>query len=83
MSDGIKILTQNKKAGFDYHILESFEAGIVLKGTELKPLRAAQVQLKDSFIDVLNDELYLIVPTSVSTIKVVTIIMRLNENESC
>ncbi len=62
MSDngGIKIITQNKKAGFDYSILESFEAGIVLRGTELKPLRSGQVQLKDSFVDFHNGEMYLV-----------------------
>lgn len=60
MPENIKILTQNKKAGYDYHILETFEAGIVLRGTEMKPLRNAKVQLKDSFVDVLGLELFLI-----------------------
>lgn len=58
--EGIKIITQNKKAGFDYSILESFEAGIVLKGTELKPLRNGQAQLKDSFVDFHNGEMFLV-----------------------
>ena len=47
---GIKIITENRKARFDYQILEDFEAGLVLKGSELKSLREGQCQLKDSYI---------------------------------
>jgi SsrA-binding protein len=43
-----EILT-NSKARRDYHILETFEAGIVLKGTEVKALRAGKAQIRDSF----------------------------------
>ncbi len=59
-SSGIKIVTENRKARHDYHILEKFEAGIVLVGTEVKPLKAGQVQLKDSYVEFLNDEMYLL-----------------------
>lgn len=59
-TSGIKIITENRKARHDYHILETFEAGIVLVGTEVKPLKAGQVQLKDSYVEFLNDEMYLL-----------------------
>ena len=52
------ILT-NSKARHDYHILETFEAGIVLKGTEVKALRAGKGQIRDAFAQVANGEVYL------------------------
>ncbi len=52
------ILT-NPKARRDYHILETFEAGIVLHGTEVKALRAGRGQLSDAFARVENSEVYL------------------------
>src|ERR1041385_2322819 len=52
------ILT-NPKARRDYHILETFEAGIVLRGTEVKALRACKGQISDAFARVENDEVYL------------------------
>src|SRR2546429_2194931 len=52
------ILT-NPKARRDYHILETFEAGIVLRGTEVKALRAGKGQIRDAFARVENDEVYL------------------------
>jgi SsrA-binding protein len=53
-----EILT-NPKARRDYHILETFEAGIVLHGTEVKALRAGKGQISDAFARVENDEVYL------------------------
>lgn len=52
------ILT-NPKARRDYHILETFEAGIVLHGTEVKALRAGKGQISDAFARVENDEVWL------------------------
>ncbi len=52
------ILT-NPKARHDYHILETFEAGIVLRGTEVKALRAGGGQIRDAFARVENNEVYL------------------------
>jgi SsrA-binding protein len=52
------ILT-NPKARRDYEILETFEAGIVLKGTEVKALRAGRGQIRDAFARVENDEVHL------------------------
>ncbi len=55
----IKIINDNKKARFDYHVVEIFEAGIVLTGSEVKSIRAGQVQLKDSYISFIGDEAFL------------------------
>ena len=55
---GIKIVAQNKKAYHDYFIIEKYEAGIELFGTEVKSLRAGQVNLKDSFCKIYEGELY-------------------------
>ena len=52
------ILT-NSKARHDYHILETFEAGIVLKGTEVKALRAGKGQIRDAFARIENGQAYL------------------------
>ncbi len=60
MESGIKILTENRKARHDYQIMEVFEAGIQLRGTEMKPIRKGGIQLKDSYVEFLNDEMYLI-----------------------
>ncbi|MGW8427113.1 SsrA-binding protein SmpB [Peribacillus simplex] len=54
-----KQLAQNKKAYHDFFIEQTFEAGIVLQGTEIKSIRAAKVNLKDSFAKIQNGELYL------------------------
>ena len=54
----VKIIAQNKKAYHDYFIIEKYEAGIELFGTEVKSLRAGQVNLKDSFCKVYEGELY-------------------------
>ena len=56
---GIKIITDNRKAKFDYVLLDKFEAGIVLKGSEVKSLRDAQVTLKDAYISFQGDEAFL------------------------
>ena len=56
---GIKIIAENRKARFDYQVLEDFEAGLVLKGSELKSLREGQCQLKDSYISFVGDEAFL------------------------
>ncbi len=52
-------ILKNPKARRDYHILETFEAGIVLHGTEVKALRAGKGQLSDAFARVENDEVFL------------------------
>ena len=55
----MKTIAQNKKAFHDYEILDKFEAGIALVGSEVKSIRAGRVSLKDSFVEVLNGEAFL------------------------
>ena len=53
-------IVTNSKARRDYHILETFEAGIVLHGTEVKALRAGKAQLTDGYVVIRNGELFVI-----------------------
>ncbi|TEB04351.1 SsrA-binding protein [Pelotomaculum schinkii] len=55
----VKNVTENRKARHEYHIMETFEAGIALFGTEVKSLRAGKANLQDSFARVENAELML------------------------
>lgn len=55
----MKIVAQNKKAYHDFFIVDTFEAGIELQGTEIKSVRKGSVNLKDSFIRIKNDEAYI------------------------
>lgn len=57
-NEGIKPVAQNKKAYHDYFILEKYEAGIELFGTEVKSIRAGKVNLKDSWCRVINGEMF-------------------------
>lgn len=57
--EGKKIIVLNKKARFDYHILETIEAGIVLTGAEIKSIRQGKVSIQESFIGPYADALYL------------------------
>lgn len=57
---GIKIVAKNRRASFDYHLLERYEAGLVLTGTEIKSVRANQVNLQRSYVQPRGDELWLI-----------------------
>ena len=54
-----KVITVNKKARYDYALLESYEAGIVLRGTEVKSLRNGRASLVDSFAGLEKGELFL------------------------
>jgi SsrA-binding protein len=56
---GILIIQENKKARFDYTIVETYEAGLMLMGSEVKSLRAKDVQLKDSYIVFQGSEAFL------------------------
>jgi len=57
--DDIKVIATNRKAYHDYFIEETIEAGIELKGTEVKSVRLGHVNLKDSFARVENGEVFL------------------------
>ena len=54
-----KIITKNRKARHDYHILETYETGIALAGTEVKSIRNGRINLSDSHARVRNGELWL------------------------
>ena len=56
---GIKIISKNRKAFHNYQIGDSYEAGIVLQGTEVKALRAAKINLQDGWVDIKNGEAFL------------------------
>ena len=55
--EGVKEIASNRKAFHDYFVLDRFEAGIELYGTEVKSIRAGQVNMKDCFCTVKNGEL--------------------------
>ena len=56
--ESLKTIAQNKKARFEYFVIESFEAGIELCGTEVKSIRQGRVNMKDSWCTVENGELF-------------------------
>ena len=56
---GVKQIAANRKAFHDYFVLERFEAGIELAGTEVKSLRAGTVNMKDSYCTVKNGEIFI------------------------
>ena len=60
MNDDIKIITTNRKAFRDYHILEKIEAGIELVGSEVKSLREGRANLKDSYGTLRGNEIFLV-----------------------
>ena len=55
----MKIVSNNKKAYHDYFILDTYEAGIELKGTEIKSVRLGNVNLKDAFVRIKDNEAYI------------------------
>jgi SsrA-binding protein len=55
-----KLLSDNRHAGHDYHLLERYEAGVALTGTEVKAAKSGKVQLKDSFAEVQGNEAWLL-----------------------
>lgn len=59
MSEGIKIITNNRKARHDYHIDDRLEAGIVITGSEVKSLRAGRVNMSEAFVRIQEGEAFL------------------------
>lgn len=57
---GEKVITENRRARHDYHLLERYEAGIVLTGTEVKSLRESRATLQQAYADVRGEEVWLI-----------------------
>ncbi len=60
MEARIKILGDNRQAGHNYHLLERFEAGIALTGTEVKAAKSGRIQLKDAFCEVQGNEAWML-----------------------
>ncbi|MDP1548274.1 MAG: SsrA-binding protein SmpB [Anaerolineales bacterium] len=54
MTENIKIIATNRKASFEYTLIEKFEAGISLQGSEIKSIRAGQISIQESYVDVQN-----------------------------
>ncbi len=59
-SGGIKLVANNKKAYHDYFILEKYEAGISLAGTEVKSLRAGKCSIKEAYVRIENGEVFVV-----------------------
>src|SRR5271170_474794 len=60
MESRIKVLSDNRQAGHNYHLLERFEAGLALTGTEVKAAKDGKIQLKESFAEVSGNEAWLV-----------------------
>jgi SsrA-binding protein len=60
MATGEKLIAENRKARHEYHLLERHEAGLVLTGSEVKSLREGRAELKRSFADIRDGELWLV-----------------------
>lgn len=58
--DKLKTVADNRRARFDYHVEETFEAGLALQGTEVKALRAGQATIAESYAEVRDGEVWLI-----------------------
>lgn len=56
MTENVKVVATNRKASFEYFLLERFEAGLVLQGSEIKSIRAGQVSIQESYVDIENGE---------------------------
>jgi SsrA-binding protein len=54
MPEDVKIVATNRKAGFEYFLLERFEAGLSLQGSEIKSIRAGQISIVESYVDIEN-----------------------------
>ena len=57
--DNIKVVATNRKAKFEYFLIETFEAGIVLQGSEIKSIRAGQVSLTEAFVQTNGEDAWL------------------------
>ncbi len=57
---GVKVLSDNRQAGHNYYLMDRYEAGMVLTGTEVKAAKDGKIQLKDAYAAVLNNEAWLI-----------------------
>ena len=60
MAENVKVVATNRKAGFEYFLYDRFEAGLALKGSEIKSIRAGQISLAESYIRVDENQAWLI-----------------------
>jgi SsrA-binding protein len=58
--EALKILSDNRKARFDYHLLDRYEAGLALTGTEVKAARGGKVQLREGYAEIAGGEAWLV-----------------------
>jgi len=56
MAENVKVVANNRKASFEYFLLEKFEAGLVLQGSEIKSIRAGQISIQESYVDIEGGE---------------------------
>jgi len=56
MAEAVKVIATNRKASFEYFLMEKFEAGIVLQGSEIKSIRAGQVSIQEAYVDIQDGE---------------------------
>jgi SsrA-binding protein len=59
-TDKIKVIATNRKANFEYEILNRYEAGIVITGTEVKSIRDGKINIQESYGRIINDEVWII-----------------------
>lgn len=58
--EGLKVIAANRKARFDYHILDTFEAGLVLTGAEIKSIRTGEITISEAYVRPQGEELFLL-----------------------
>ena len=56
----MKIITNNRKASFLYHLISKYEAGIQLKGSEVKSIREGKINIKESYVKIKNGEMFVV-----------------------
>ena len=56
MTEDFKVVATNRKAGFEYFLLDKFEAGLALQGSEIKSIRAGQISIQESYIEIENGQ---------------------------
>jgi SsrA-binding protein len=56
VTENIKVIATNRKANFEYFLMEKFEAGLVLQGSEIKSIRAGQISIQEAYVDIPNGE---------------------------
>lgn len=59
MTENVKVVATNRKAGFEYFLQEKFEAGLALQGSEIKSIRAGQMSLAESYVQVDGEQAWL------------------------